>query len=293
MIKFDAENHLYINEKGFFLPSVTEIIGDVYGTGLEQAPAELVTRAAEKGTQIHKEIESVIKSGKAPENARPETLAFIKYAVKNLQLEIYAKTEQIVHGRTIYGEFAGTADLICNGWLIDFKTSKTATQSQRLKWQMQLSFYWYALKQANKSMLGAKVLHLVGDTCREYQFEYLGDDFVEDTVRKYYAGEKAEKPAPTTELQTVSSTALAAFERTIKQIKALEEETEAIKAAIKAEMESRKILKLEVGDITISYVAPTVRKSFDSAKFKAEHSELYGNYLKETTAASSIRIKVT
>lgn len=291
MIKFDAESHIYTNERGFIIPSVTEIISYVYGSGLEYAPTHLVARAAEKGTKIHKEIEDFINGGKA-EDISAEAAHFKDYASKHLKLEIYARTEQILHAKTPSGEFCGTADLICNGWLYDFKTSKTATREQRDKWQKQLSFYWYALKQAKKSVLGAKVLHLTANGCEEISFDYLGDDFVEETMRKYAAGDKAQKSFPVAELKTVSAPALFKFAETIRQIKALEEQTTAIKEAIKAEMAARKIFNLKIGDINISYVAPTMRKSFDSAKFKKEHGDLWPLYQKESAVASSIRIKL-
>ena len=55
-IRFDAESHTYFNEKGFIVPSATEVLGAVYGTGLENAPAYFVERAAEEGTDTHTEF---------------------------------------------------------------------------------------------------------------------------------------------------------------------------------------------------------------------------------------------
>ena len=54
-IIFDEIGHTYTYQ-GRVIPSVTQVIGKVYGTGLENAPAELVQRAADKGTAIHKEV---------------------------------------------------------------------------------------------------------------------------------------------------------------------------------------------------------------------------------------------
>lgn len=291
-ITFDAENHLYFNANGFIVPSVTEIITSVYGSGIEAAPVDLVQKAAAKGTKIHSEIEQFVKTGKAAKDISAETRFFIDYAEKNLNLKVFAKPELILHATTPTGEFCGTLDLFCGGYIFDYKTSRTATREQISKWQMQLSFYFFALKQAGKSVLGIKVLHLTADGCKEIPLEYLGDEFVLKTMALYSAGEKAEKPAPTTELQTVDNAAIAKFAETVKQIKMLEEQTAAIKEAIKAEMESRKILNLQIGDLAISYVAPTVCKSFDSAKFKKEHADLWPLYQKESKIAGSIRIKV-
>ena len=63
-ITFDEEKHEYTNARtGEALPSVTQIINAVYGSGLENAPSQFVERAAEKGTIIHKEIEAYLTKG--------------------------------------------------------------------------------------------------------------------------------------------------------------------------------------------------------------------------------------
>lgn len=290
-ITFDEKNHIYQDEKGFIIPSVTEVIGKVYGTGLENAPVEFIERASAKGTKIHKEIEAFINNQGLPETVAPETNNFILYANKNLRLDIYAVTEQILYASTPFGEVCGTADLFCNGYLYDYKTSKTATKKQIEKWQMQLSFYTYMLKQAGKSVLGMKVLHLTEDGCEEIPLEYLGDDFIEATMKLYKEGTKV-APAITTELQTVSKNDIEYFIYALDEIATFEKSIEPLREAIKKEMEQRNILDLKLGDIVITYIPPTKRKSFDSAKFKAEHADLYKFYQKESNVKSSIRIQV-
>lgn len=290
-ITFDEKTHTYFVD-GYITPSVNEILNEVYGSGLEGVPVEFVQRAAAKGTKAHKEINCFVIGEGLPEQVMPETNNFIIYANKNLRLDIYAKSEIILHAKTPYGDVCGTADLFCNGYLYDYKTSKTATRKQIEKWQMQLSFYWYMLKQAGKSVLGAKILHLTADNCEEIPLEYLGDDFVEETMRLYSEGKKAQ-PAPiTTELQTIEKSDLEYFADTLERIKIMEQNIDGIKEAIRVEMEQRNILDLQIGNVKITYVAPTKRKSFDSTRFKAEHSDLYAAYQKESAVNSSIRIKV-
>ena len=85
------------------------------------------------------------------------------------------------------------------------------------------------------------------------------------------------------------SNKIAEFERQMKHIK---EQEDALKEAIKAEMEAKGILKVEADGIAISYVAPTERETFDSKKFKADNPDLYDEYVKFTPVKSSIRIKI-
>lgn len=90
-------------------------------------------------------------------------------------------------------------------------------------------------------------------------------------------------------LDTEVSKKVAEFEKALKEIKEKEEE---LKQNILSEMESKNILKLETDDLTITYIAPAERETFDSKKFREENSDLYDEYIKFSPVKSSIRIKV-
>lgn len=57
---YDAE-HLYLFE-GLILPSVTQIIGKKFNDYAD-VPKDVLNRAAERGTKVHKQIENFCKSG--------------------------------------------------------------------------------------------------------------------------------------------------------------------------------------------------------------------------------------
>lgn len=81
---------------------------------------------------------------------------------------------------------------------------------------------------------------------------------------------------------------IAKFEKAIKEIK----EKEELKQNILTEMENKNILKLETDDLTITYIAPAERETFDSKRFREENSDLYDEYVKFSPVKSSIRVKV-
>lgn len=290
-IVFDEERHEYANAKtDEVLPSVTQIIGQVYGTGLENAPSYFVERAAGKGTAVHKEIDTYLKTGKqgkTPEFAKWHEWFCFRGAVTNMYF-----CEQVIYANTKNGSFAGTLDFFGNGFIYDWKTSKTATRQQIKKWQMQLSFYCYALRQLGKEVNEPlKVVHITDKGVEVINVDYLGDDFVEETMRLYSAGEKVEQK-PETSLQTVNENTLATLGNVLKQIAELEKSIAPIKEQIKDEMEKRGILTLKAGDVVISYVSAHKAKKFDSARFKADNAEMYEQYTKESEVKSSIRIKL-
>lgn len=92
-------------------------------------------------------------------------------------------------------------------------------------------------------------------------------------------------------LDLATSNKIAEFERAMKAIK---EQEEALKEAIKAEMETKGILSVkdETNGMTISYIAPTTRETFDSKKFKADNPDMYDDYVKLSPVKSSIKIKL-
>lgn len=79
------------------------------------------------------------------------------------------------------------------------------------------------------------------------------------------------------------------FERTIKKFK---EEEDKLKKAIQEEMEHKNIIKIDTDELLINYIASSDRESFDTKSFKADHQDLYDEYIKMTPVKASIRMKV-
>ena len=91
-------------------------------------------------------------------------------------------------------------------------------------------------------------------------------------------------------LSAETASRLAEFERQKKKLDAMENE---IRAEIQLEMEQRGIIKAVAEDVTITYVPPTDRESFDSRAFRKAHPDLYDEFVKLSPVKASIRIKVT
>lgn len=79
------------------------------------------------------------------------------------------------------------------------------------------------------------------------------------------------------------------IEQAARQIKAAQD---AIKRAILAEMEQKNIIKLETDRLTITYIAPSDRESFDSKRMREQWPDLYDEFVKITPVKSSVRFKV-
>lgn len=76
------------------------------------------------------------------------------------------------------------------------------------------------------------------------------------------------------------------------EMKRLKELQDNYKEELLNAMEQNKIIKLETDELVITYIAPTDRETFDSKAFKAEHQDLYDEYVKMSSVKSSVRLKV-
>ena len=75
-------------------------------------------------------------------------------------------------------------------------------------------------------------------------------------------------------------------------IKSLKEQEDEIKAAILEEMEWRNIYKVENEAISVTYIAPTTRETFDSKALRKENPDLYDEYCKISPVKASVRVKL-
>ena len=296
-IIFDEIAHTYTDDRtGEQLPPVNHILNAVYGSGYEYVRKEVLDAAAARGKGIHKELEQEIKRIMTSEvfvkTKYPETDAMLNWFEKNDVDLREVETEKIVH---VPGMFAGTADLLTGQTLLwDYKTNKNKPTRKMLShWQKQLSFYKYALDRMGYKVGKMTILHLSGTNCTPYELEYLGDEFVEETVQAYREGQKLQEKTPVQALQAVNRRSVAKLEKILKKIAILESQVEPIRAQLKEEMEKRGISALKVGEVEITYIGPGKRNSFDTKRFKAEHGDMYEAYSKETEVSSQIRIKLT
>lgn len=78
------------------------------------------------------------------------------------------------------------------------------------------------------------------------------------------------------------------FEEKAKLIKAQQKD---FREQLYQKMEENDIKKIDTGNLVITRVLPTTRKSIDSTKLKKEKPDIYDQYLKESQINGSIRIK--
>lgn len=70
----------------------------------------------------------------------------------------------------------------------------------------------------------------------------------------------------------------------------LNAQLEELKAEMLKAMEEKGILELSNEELKIRYVAPTEAERFDSKAFRADHEDIYNDYVKFVPVKSQLRI---
>lgn len=78
----------------------------------------------------------------------------------------------------------------------------------------------------------------------------------------------------------------------MKQLSDLKEQEKALKESLLVEMEKRNIKKIDTPKLTITYVDETTKESFDSKSFRADHRDLYDDYVKISDVKAYVKIGV-
>ena len=284
---FDKETHTYFDENNNKLPSISEIIRNWLGDKYSTIDPVVLKKAQDKGNIAHEEVEGLAVKNIEPKSPSYEFKCFKKLIKKHPITATHS--EQIVYGATEYGAYAGTYDLFdsVNGILYDIKTNYSLDKEYV---QIQLSLYAMALRQNDVEIKRGYVIHLPPEKSPQkpqiLAIDLLSDTECEEIVRAYFAGES--KPQAT--LQCLNEQAIAELETAVLAIENFETTVKEYKEKILKEMEERNINQIKLGNITLSYIAPTTRESIDTAKLKREMPEVAMHYKKVSKVKSSVRI---
>ena len=82
------------------------------------------------------------------------------------------------------------------------------------------------------------------------------------------------------------------IKETEKQMKILKKQYDDFKSELLNAMEQNGLIKINAGDLKISYVAGGEKETFDSKQFREDNPDLYDEYVKFSPVKPSVRIKV-
>jgi hypothetical protein len=294
-VEFRKSNHSYwLGEKK--LISITQLLKKHgLSTDYTGVDAEVLQRAAQKGTMIHKEIENYINSGAV--GFTSEFMDFIDIAdsleLSELESEVILPCDDIPENEIDNYVCAGTADILCtskNGkTIIDIKT--TANVNKRAcAWQ--LSLYE---KLSGRKFDKLYIFHL-GANSRPIEIERIPEAEVDRLLECERNGEIYQEPG-----LIVTGDLIACAEAAERELKLAEATAKTAKETAEKYRQQLYVLMTEQGvdswetlnkSLLITRVAPSTKPTIDSARLKADLPEIAEKYTKISNVKGYVRITV-
>ncbi len=277
MIKFNELTHKYTLD-GKELISVTQLMRKHnLAPNYSMVNEEILSAAARKGTLVHKEIETYIKTGEM--GFSDELEQFINLS-KDLNI---LSSEQILHNDLI----AGTYDLLGEGFIGDVKCTST-THKEAVSWQ--LSLYAYLL---GDMTLKGYVFYL-GNINKRYDIPLKTKEQIEELLECerqgiIYAPVQQELQQELLSDVYAKTIVIADIEKKLKEHK---EQVEEFKERLLQEMIEKDIKQYKSDVITITRVDESERVTLDSKAIKTDMPDVYKKYAKTSKVSASVRIKL-
>lgn len=285
-VRFNQEAHTYTNtETGEMYEGITgTLIHRLFPDKYSNIPEHILKNAASRGTHVHEELELMDSIGIKPTSEEGRGYERIKAEHGLNPLENEYTVSDLKHYATNIDVIYEAEDNVVD--LADFKTtSKLDTES--VSWQLSICAYMLEMNNPHVKVRKLYGIWLRGDIARLVEVRRHTNEEIEELMRADTDDEAFDWSPDYPDYITENETALVAIG---KRIKELTEEYDTIKANIMEGMAKSGEKSFDLGEVLLTLVAPSKRDTFDSKRFKAEHSELYGQYIKTTETKESLKI---
>ena len=287
-ITFDSVNHKYYKD-GDLKPSVGEIVNYYLNIDLSNIPAEILTKAQDRGTDIHLMVDKIL-TGEDFETIYSKEYKDFEYLRKKHKIKANS-IEGIVYAWTPQGDYCGTYDLYDSKSKILYDI-KTSYEKHIEEWTLKTNLYRYALEQNKSQVKEIKIIYLPSDKSQNkaevFNLEIIPDTKVEEVVKCFYRKERPK--AEIVELKSLPQDGIKQLALAFETIKRIQAEIDNMKIKIKEEMESRGIYSFQCPEFNIAVRKAHTRQEFDKKKFQEDFPEIYNQYIKVTNVKSSINI---
>ena len=181
IVEFIPEQHIYVID-GIITPSVSEILAFKFDD-YSGVPREMLQRASERGTELHKAIEEYEKTGKTSELKELKNYQFLKkhYGFENIDNEVTVMYER--DGRTLY---AGTLDqLIKIDGKLGINDFKRVSAPNKNKIAYQLNLYRLAYEQTFKRKIDFLAFTRLREDVRKFRRLPIDEEAALELVQEY------------------------------------------------------------------------------------------------------------
>ena len=285
-VLFNQEEHSYTNTAtGEALQGITStLIHRLFPNKYSGIPLSVLDRAAERGTIIHEEIELVETIGIEPttEEGRNYLKLKEKHSLNFLESE-YTVSDLENYATNIDAVYEVEDNVVD---IADFKTT-SKFDKESVSWQLSVCAYFLELNNPHIKVRSLFGIWLRGDIAQLIPVDRHSDEDVRALIDADVNDTEFEYSPAFPDYISENETALYFIG---KRIKELTDEYESIKSEVLQRMIENQEKSFDTGNVLITAIAPSVRTSFDSKRFAAEHEELAKQYIKTTETKESLKL---
>ena len=297
-VYFDDLTHTYLY-KGKELTGVTTLMKQMgLSPDYSGISEEVLQNAADRGSAVHKAIETFCKSGSPVIDCRyfDEAMSGLQ-AYKKLGIQALENEYLVSDNESI----ASSIDLIAEDGdgviLYDIKTT-SAVHKESVAWQLSIYRWLFSLANPGIEVHRLYCLHIRDGVAKLIEVTPVPEEEVARLIQCFKEGVPFTQASLTVSheievaVEKVADYEMAIqdFERRIKEFKTLQE---TVKGRILAWMKSQNLKKWEVSEnLSFTYIEPTTRLAVDSTRLKKEHPDIYTAFLKESQVKESLRINL-
>lgn len=285
-VRYDAIAHTYTAPDGRLLRGITGLLKERLGLATyDGVSAEVLQRAAERGTEVHRLCEEWDNIGHYPEgNADAE--AYVALQADN-DLRHVCSEYLVSDGHT----YASPIDKVFKRGeriydLADIKTTYKLDK-EYVSWQLSIYAYFFEMQNPHLVLGNLYAIHLRGGKAKMVEVPRKTKDQI---IKLLYTNEPMkvdpyEMPSKWRERE----------DELIKYTHLMEvykRKVEDIKAEMLEEMTEQGVSRWETPFVQIVRREGSRSERFDAKRFKEEHAEMYAEYVTESVTKSSITIKI-
>jgi hypothetical protein len=301
---FEPIAHTYTTLDGRQLKSVTTLLKEQgIGSDFKFVDADVLKKAADKGSYVHKEIKEYFETAKC--GISVELGYFLEYADR---CGITAVKNEVIY----FDDYlAGTADIFFSSPLFgdvlgDFKTGSTVDKNY-CAWQLSIYDYLRVKEfRRNKPVDRLIVYHLRPEGMKTIELTEMRIPTAEiEKLIECSKNGEVYQPLSTVDIDEavgsaiISSDEISKISQASKAVEAIEVQLKKAKE-IEAELKEKLLGAMEANQIKViktkawqaSYVSPSERQTIDTKAVKLKYPEVAADCTKKTLVAASLRIKL-
>lgn len=276
-------NHVYVLH-GKFLSGITQLIKQqLFPDKYSDVPEDVLQKAAERGTNIHRLCESADAGFASPMAEVQDYMRMNAEYGKAVECSEYVVSD-MQHWASAIDKVYRISD---NEFVLaDIKTTYTL-DIEYVRWQLSIYAYLFELQNPKAKVAGLKCIYLREGKSKMVDCQRIPVDEVKKLLDCGVEGTQYMNPYT---IPAEVAQAELQIANLIQQKKEIDEALEGFKARLLELMDESGVKSWECERLKITRKADTIRNTFDTTRFKKDHPDMVDAYMKQSTTKGGILI---